>query len=47
MTIDDPFPGNAFREYLDAQNKPGENVVFCKRFMEAAGYVDIVEKHFQ
>jgi len=47
MTIDDTFPGTAFRKYLDAQSKPGENVVFCKRFMEEAGYVDIVEKHFQ
>jgi hypothetical protein len=47
MSIDDTLNGTAFREYINAQRKPGHETIFYKKFMKEAGYVDIVEKHFQ
>jgi hypothetical protein len=47
MSIDGSLGGAAFEEYINAQHKPIQDTLFYKKFMQEAGYVDIVEKHFQ
>jgi hypothetical protein len=47
MSIDGTLDGTAFREYINVQRKRSEDTPVYKKFMQEAGYVDVVEKHFQ